>query len=245
VDFFFKDTIELLRNLPERQHRELWQKLFSPACRRDNGSSRTALRAADAGQQEEPVQRAALHHPFFTDPSRRLPGNLSLAATRVQDGEQYSGGPHRVRGSDHRTGGVHNKKARTITEIASELKETYGRVTLAPLKEMGTEEAEKFLTSLPGVSKDRQVCADVCLRPARFPVDVHCRRVAHRLGWTPSDIYLTKRQADELQEGIPEPLRRDLHVGMVLLGGNYCLSKSPRCSKCPLLEFCPTGLELF
>ena len=139
-------------------------------------------------------------------------------------------------------GGLHNKKARAITEIASELKETYGRVTLAPLKEMETDEAEKFLTSLPGISTKTARCVLMYAldRPV-FPVDVHCRRVAHRLGWTPSDIYLTKRQADELQEGIPEPLRRDLHVGMVLLGRNYCLPKNPRCRECPLLRFCPTG----
>ena len=139
-------------------------------------------------------------------------------------------------------GGLHNKKARAITAVASELKETYGRVTLTPLKEMDTGEAEEFLTSLPGVSTKTARCVLMYAldRPV-FPVDVHCRRVAHRLGWTPSDIYLTKRQADELQEGIPESLRRDLHIGMVLLGRHYCLPKNPRCRECPLLEFCPTG----
>ena len=139
-------------------------------------------------------------------------------------------------------GGLHNKKARAIAAISSELKETYGRVTLAPLKDMETEKAEKFLTSLPGVSTKTARCVLMYAldRPV-FPVDVHCRRVAHRLGWAPSDIYLTKRQADELQEGIPEPLRRDLHIGMVLLGRNYCFPKNPRCRECPIVRFCPTG----
>jgi len=136
-------------------------------------------------------------------------------------------------------GGLHNKKAHAITEIASELEEMYGRVTLAPLKEMGTEEAEKFLISLPGVSTKTARCVLMYAldRPV-FPVDVHCRRVAYRLGWTSSDIYLTKRQADELQEGIPEHLRRDLHVGMVLLGRNYCLPKNPHCHECPIARLC-------
>ena len=139
-------------------------------------------------------------------------------------------------------GGLHNKKARAITEIASELKEIHGRVTLAPLKGMETEEAEKFLTSLPGVSTKTARCVLMYAldRPV-FPVDVHCRRIAYRLGWTPSDIYLTKRQADELQGGIPKPLRRDLHIGMVILGRRYCLPRNPRCRECPLLRFCPTG----
>lgn len=138
-------------------------------------------------------------------------------------------------------GGLHNKKAHAITEIAGTLKEMYGRVTLAPLKEMETEEAEKFLISLPGVSTKTARCVLMYAldRPV-FPVDVHCRRIAYRLGWTPSDIYLTKHQADALQEGIPEPLRRDLHIGMVLLGRNYCFPKNPRCRECPIAKFCPT-----
>jgi len=139
-------------------------------------------------------------------------------------------------------GGLQNKKARAITETASRLKETYGRVTLAPLKRMETEEAEKFLTSLPGVSTKTARCVLMYAldRPV-FPVDVHCYRVAQRLGWVPSNEPLTKRRADELQEGVPEHLRRDLHVGMVLLSRHYCRPKAPGCGECPVLECCPTG----
>ena len=139
-------------------------------------------------------------------------------------------------------GGLQNKKAHAITEIASRLKETYGRVTLAPLKQMETGEAEEFLTSLPGVSTKTARCVLMYAldRPV-FPVDVHCYRVAQRLGWAPEGEPLTKRRADELQEGVPEHLRRDLHVGMVLFSRYYCRPQTPNCRECPLLEFCPTG----
>ena len=140
-------------------------------------------------------------------------------------------------------GGLQNKKAHAITEIASRLKETYGRVTLAPLKQMETGEAEEFLTSLPGVSTKTARCVLMYAldRPV-FPVDVHCYRVAQRLGWAPEGEPLTKCRADELQEGVPEHLRRDLHVGMVLLSRYYCRPQTPNCRECPLLEFCPTGV---
>jgi len=139
-------------------------------------------------------------------------------------------------------GGLHNKKAQAITDIASKLKEAFGRVTLAPLKYMETEEAEEFLTSLPGVSKKTARCVLMYAldRPV-FPVDVHCYRVAQRLRWAPPGEPLTKRRADELQDGVPERLRRDLHVGMVLLSRHYCRPKTPSCHECPILEFCPTG----
>ena len=139
-------------------------------------------------------------------------------------------------------GGLHNKKARAITDIASRLKETFGRVTLAPLKHMDTAEAEEFLTSLPGVSTKTARCVLMyALDRSVFPVDVHCYRVAQRLGWAPDGEPLTKQRADELQEGVPEHLRRDLHVGMVLVSRHHCRPKTPACSECPLTRYCPTA----
>jgi endonuclease-3 len=139
-------------------------------------------------------------------------------------------------------GGLQNRKARAITSIAQRLKDEFGRVTLAPLGKMTTEEAEVFLTSLREINKKMARCVLMYSldRPV-FPVDAHCFRIAQRLGWAPNGAYLTDRLADELQDGVPEALRRDLHVGMVLLGRHYCLPKNPRCRECPLLEFCPIG----
>lgn len=142
-------------------------------------------------------------------------------------------------------GGLGNRKARAIASIARRLKEEFGRVTLAPLKKMTDQEAETFLSSLPEVSKKTARCVLMYAlgRPV-FPVDNHCFRIAQRLKWMPEAVYLTGRRADELQAGIPEPLRRDLHVGMVLLGRNYCFPKNSQCSECPLLKFCPTGSQV-
>lgn len=139
-------------------------------------------------------------------------------------------------------GGLQNKKARAITAIASRLRDEFGRVTLAPLKRMETDEAEKFLTSLPGVGIKTARCVLMYTldRPV-FPVDIHCRRVSQRLGWAPDEHPLSKSQVDELQAGIPEHLRKDLHVGMVLLGRTYCLPTQPICGECPILRWCPTG----
>lgn len=139
-------------------------------------------------------------------------------------------------------GGLQNKKANTIAAIAARLKETFGRVTLASLHKMETQEAEDFLVSLPGVGKKTARCVLMYAldRPV-FPVDRHCFRVAERLGWLPKGAQLADRTADVLQEGIPAPLRRDLHVGMVILGRKHCFAQNPNCDTCPLLAFCPTS----
>jgi endonuclease III len=137
-------------------------------------------------------------------------------------------------------GGLQNRKGRAIVSIARRLRQEFGRVTLAPVLKMTNEEAEAFLTSLPEVSKKTARCVLMyALERCVFPVDAHCFRIAQRLRWMPEDSYLTDRRADELQDGIPAHLRRDLHVGMVLLGRYYCFPRSPRCRECPLEEFCP------
>ena len=137
-------------------------------------------------------------------------------------------------------GGLQNRKARAIVATARQLRAEFGRVTLAPLARMTTAEAESFLTALPEVSKKTARCVLMyALERPVFPVDTHCLRIAKRLNWVPQGAYLTDRRADELQEGIPERVRRDLHVGMVVLGRRYCLPRQPRCNGCPIRTLCP------
>jgi endonuclease-3 len=137
--------------------------------------------------------------------------------------------------------GFQRKRAAAISGIASELKARFGRVTLAPLRRMTTEDAERFLTGLPGVSTKTARCVLMYAldRPV-FPVDAHCYRVSKRLGWLPADAGPTRRRADDLQAGVPTRLRRDLHVGMVVLSRRYCRPKAPRCRLCPIAQFCPS-----
>jgi endonuclease III len=140
-----------------------------------------------------------------------------------------------------RFAGLERKKAIQIRAIARALKEEFGRVTLRPLSKMSDSATERFLTSLPGVGLKSARCVLLySLNRKVFPVDNHCYRIAKRLGWTKGSPW-TKRVAENLQAGITSDLRKPLHVGLVLLGREYCLPKAPRCPKCPLLQYCPTG----
>jgi len=139
-------------------------------------------------------------------------------------------------------GGLAEKKAHQISAITRRLAKEFGRVTLRPLVRMNDQQAEAFLDTLPGIGKKMARCVLMYSldRPV-FPVDVHCFRISLRLGWIFPKITLTDRVADELQAGIPPNLRRDLHVGMILLGREYCQAEKMYCSQCPLLKYCPTG----
>ena len=72
-------------------------------------------------------------------------------------------------------GGLQNRKASAIVAIAQQLRREFGRVTLAPLARMNSDEAEVFSTSLPEVSKKTARCVLMhALNKEVFPVDTHC-----------------------------------------------------------------------
>jgi endonuclease III len=137
--------------------------------------------------------------------------------------------------------GLQNRRARALVEIARLLRSEFGRVTLSPLKAWPDDQAEAFLTSLPGVSTKTARCVMMySLARAVFPVDSHCFRVAKRLRWIPEDANLTSTLADALQTGVPPAQRHDLHVGLVLLGRDVCTPSEPACPRCPIRNYCPS-----
>lgn len=69
-----------------------------------------------------------------------------------------------------------------------------GAVKLDVLHEMADDEAEQFLTSLPGVGIKVAKCVQLySLSKNVFPVDTHCFRVGSRLGWFPASMPRTAK----------------------------------------------------
>jgi len=139
-------------------------------------------------------------------------------------------------------GGLSRQKARAITGIARKIIGAFGRLTLAPLKQMAAPDCEAFLTSLPGVGRKTARCVMMySLHMPVFPVDTHCWRICRRLGWvrpTRRNKSCSPKDMDRLQAMIPPELRFGLHVNMVSLGREVCTPSSPRCSSCPISRYC-------
>jgi endonuclease III len=135
-------------------------------------------------------------------------------------------------------GGLSSLKAYQLLGIFSALRRDFGRTTLAPLRAMTDKEAERFLTTLPGVGKKVAKCVLMYSLSRRvLPVDVHTHRVALRLGLK------TKRRPDTSQElieaQVPPHLRYGFHVNAVAHGRDVCLSRKPICGSCVLRQYCP------
>jgi len=139
-------------------------------------------------------------------------------------------------------GGLQNQKAAIAKEIIKRLIENFGKPTLAPLKKMADGECEGYLTSLPGVGKKVARCVMLySLDRQVFPVDAHCWRLSHRLGWNRAggkSERCSNIAMDYLEGLIPPDLRFSLHVNMVSHGRKICTANKPNCSKCVIAIYC-------
>jgi len=136
--------------------------------------------------------------------------------------------------------GLINQKAPRIKAILSKLKEDFGRVTLEPLRGMTDEEAERYLTALPGVGLKTAKCvlALSSLRRQVLPVDTHVWRVSRRLELVGGGLPYA-RVHGALEEVIPPEDRYSYHVNNLTHGKLTCIALRPRCHRCPLNGFCP------
>lgn len=141
-----------------------------------------------------------------------------------------------------RPAGLAEQKAKHLKGIFAQLKSEYGRPTLSPLRKMSDSAAERFLCSLPGVGIKVARCVMMStLGREVFPVDTHCWRICRRLGWVRATAHgnaITARDMDRIQNRIPSEIRFSLHVNMISLGREYCISALPRCDLCPIVKYC-------
>jgi len=111
------------------------------------------------------------------------------------------------------------------------------------LRRMETDEAESYLTSLPGIGiKTARCILMYSLNREVFPADVHCYRIMERLGWLVWQGRTSRTIADFAQQCVPPHLRRNLHIRFVQHGRHICTSRVPKCGICILNNLCRKNL---
>jgi endonuclease III len=135
--------------------------------------------------------------------------------------------------------GLSNQKAPRLKAIFARLKEDFGSVTLDPLREMKTRDAENYLVTLPGVQRKTAKCVLMySLQRAVLPVDTHVLRVSRRLGLTTASTICDTAHTS-IESVVSPRYRYDFHVNAISHGRAVCLAKAPRCERCVLNRICP------
>lgn len=143
-----------------------------------------------------------------------------------------------------RSGGLADQKAPRIQAILREVERREGALSLARLEELGDDEVEDYLCSLPGVGPKTAACVLVfSLGRDAFPIDTHVHRVTKRLGWIAPNASADAAHK-VLKRAVPPELRYELHVQLINHGRTICKARTPLCSECVLLDACAAGPQL-
>ena len=130
--------------------------------------------------------------------------------------------------------GYYRTKARHIRATARGILDRFG----------GQVPADRdLLLSLPGVGPKTANCVLVFGYglPA-VPVDTHVHRIANRLGLVRTET--PEQTEQEIVRKIPRQYWIPLNPILVQHGQNLCRPNRPLCDRCPILEYCATGVAL-
>ena len=99
------------------------------------------------------------------------------------------------------------------------------------------------LLSLPGVGRKTAnlILGDIYGSDG-YVCDTHCIRITGRLGIT-DDSKDPLKVEQQLRQHIAPEEASDFCHRMVLLGREWCMARSPRCTECPLHDLCKTGKQ--
>ena len=138
------------------------------------------------------------------------------------------------------------RKAPQLKRTLECITERTGALSLAFLARYRTEKIRRWIEELPGAGAKASaaVVNFSSLRRAAIAIDGHHQRIAIRLGVAP--VSASPRQVEHafvpLVPAAWTAVTMDEHHTLVKkLGQQICTLRLPACSKCPLLDVCPTG----
>jgi endonuclease-3 len=154
-----------------------------------------------------------------------------------------------------RPGGISKVKSariksilRAITDTApehtdsSEVRED--PLSLDWLPELSVPEAQRYLTSLPGVGRKTAACVLLFALGMRdVPVDTHVSRVGTRLALFRPDAPFEEMH-DTMLEITPPGEGLELHLNLLRHGRRTCHARRPACADCALQRMCPSAFKV-
>ncbi len=124
--------------------------------------------------------------------------------------------------------GFHREKSKHLKQLPQVLKDKFGGIV--------PDEIDDLL-QLPGVGrKTANLVRAVAFQKPAICVDVHVHRICNRWGYVNTQNPLETEMA--LREKLPLKHWLNINSYVVAFGQNLCTPRKPRCSHCPISEFC-------
>ena len=144
-----------------------------------------------------------------------------------------------------KSGGLAKQKAAVIKNLLLQIKEREGRLDLSFLQEWPTSEAARYLAQFRGIGPKTVACTLLfACRQDIFPLDTHIFRVLRRVGLIPQKC--TDARAHEVMNALVPPGKfYSFHVNLIRHGRALCRPREPLCDRCPILEYCDYGNQVF
>jgi endonuclease-3 len=125
--------------------------------------------------------------------------------------------------------GYYKNKARTLKHVSEIiLKEYNGKVP----------NTREELMSIKGIGpKTANIVLAFAFNQPVIPVDVHVHVISNRLGWV--NAKTPEKTEKGLEKILPRRYWADFNAIFVQFGKEICITLSPKCSLCPIRDFCP------
>ncbi|MEI6098143.1 MAG: endonuclease III [Alphaproteobacteria bacterium] len=127
-----------------------------------------------------------------------------------------------------KTIGLYRNKARNVIKLSQMVIDEFdGEVP----------SSRAALERLPGVGrKTANVVLNMWFGQPAQAVDTHIFRVGNRTGIAPGRDEVAVERA--IEDNVPAEFQRHAHHWLILHGRYTCTARKPRCSICPIFEFC-------
>ncbi len=125
--------------------------------------------------------------------------------------------------------GFYKNKAKNIKATAEMIVNQYNGVVPSSMEE---------LMKLPGVGRKSAnvIMLEAFNSPQGIAVDTHAKRVSNKLGLSKNSD--PEKIEIDLLKIIPKEYYYDVNHLFVWHGRNICSARNPKCSKCPVAEYC-------
>ena len=143
-----------------------------------------------------------------------------------------------------RIAGLANQKGPRIQSVLRQITVERGKITLEFLRDLGREEAHRWLISQKGVGpKTAAIVLQFSLGIPAFPVDTHVYRITGRTGIRPLKMNVEKTHRWMETLFTPDQYGPG-HMNIIRHGREVCHSRKPDCASCPLTMLCDYYADL-